>query len=176
MQSMNANMKSILPIVVSLSLIHMCSEAAASGKPAASSSSSSASSSAGGGSRGGGGGGGGGNSHSSTATVPATSLVFSAASIYNGVAPQCAGTYSISPYYPTLSLITLNIKVSSLNIPDGTTLYVTANGPSGPVVSGALIITAQTGTYSITTFCAPIPSLQSVTITDLSGAVIFTGH
>ena len=76
-------------------------------------------------------------------------LNFTAAAEVNGVIPLCSGSYRIDPYYPTLSLMTVNVRTDSVNVPDGTVLYVTVNGTGGtlyPFTSNAILITGQTGT------------------------------
>ena len=78
-----------------------------------------------------GGGGGGGRSTTPTPPAPALSagpITFSAAGQVNGSTPVCTGDYRIGAYYPTLLDMTVNVYVSSLNVPDGTVLYVNSVG------------------------------------------------
>lgn len=106
----------------------------------------------------------------------ATTLVFTQPTAINGVVPVCAGTYSISPYYPTLYLLTAHVGVSSMNVPDGSLLSVKVNTTAGTILSGYITVTAQTGTVLLSSFCTPSTLLQNVTISDSLGNVISTGQ
>lgn len=145
----------------------------------------------GGTSTGGGGGGGGGGKKSTTTTTTTTTtpttvqpivtapLTFTAAASVNGSIPSCTGSYRIDPYYPTLSLMTIDVKSSSVNVPDGTVLYITANiagGTGYPFTSNAIVIVGQGGACSFSEYVTPGTTLTSVVISDASGAVIFAGH
>ena len=59
----------------------------------------------------------------------------------------CTGGYQVDPYYPTLSLLTLNVNASAVNEPDGTLLYVTLNliGSGYLATSNVIPVTSQTG-------------------------------
>jgi len=137
--------------------------------------------------------GGGGKSSSTTTTTTTTTtpapavtqpiisapLNFTAAAQVNGVIPQCSGSYHIDPYYPTLSLLTVNVQTSSVNVPDGTMLYVTVNGTGGtlyPFTSNAIVIAGQSGSCSHSEYITPGTTITSVVISDASGAVISAGN
>lgn len=148
----------------------------------------------GGGTGGGGGGGGGGKVTTSPAPTPAPApapapapvqalvsapLTFTAAASVNGVIPQCTGDYRIDPYYPTLSLMTVNVQTSSLNVPDGTALYITINVAGGtgyPFTSNAVIIAGQSGSGSMSEYITLGTTVTSVVISDATGAIVFAGN
>jgi hypothetical protein len=131
------------------------------------------------------GGGGGGKTSTPVATPPpaplpivTATLNFTAAAEVNGVIPVCSGSYRIDPYYPTLSLMTVSVQVDSVNVPDGTVLYVTVNGSGGtlyPFTSNTIPITAKSGTCSYSVYITPGTTVTSVVITDTYGAVISAG-
>jgi hypothetical protein len=139
---------------------------------------------------GGGGGAVGGISKSPTKTSPAPTpkpaptpilvapLTFVCVPDASGNVPVCTGFYQIDPYYPTLSLLTLNVNAASVNVPDGTVLYVTMNliGYGYPATSNLLIIAGQTGSLTMSGYVSPGTTIQSVVITDASGVVIAAGN
>lgn len=132
---------------------------------------------------------GGGNKSSTVSTTTVTppapvqplvtaQLNFTAAASVNGVIPQCSGSYHIDPYYPTLSLMTVDVSSSSVNVPDGTVLYLTVNGTGGtlyPFTSNAMAITAQSGSCSHSVYVTPGTTITSVVIADAAGNIIFAG-
>jgi len=138
------------------------------------------------------GGGGGGGSKTTTAPAPVTlppipttpiqplvtgTLTLTASS-YNGSTPTCVGTYRIDPYYPTLSLITVNVSVSSLNSPDGSPLFIVVNGAGGnlyPFLGGSMSVTGGSATGISQIYCTPGSTITSVSIVDLTGTVVATG-
>jgi hypothetical protein len=142
----------------------------------------------------GGSGGGGGGGKSSTpvptptpapapAPAPAISsgpITFTASGLVNGVVPVCTGDFNISPYYPTLLDMTVNVNVSSLNVPDGTVLYVNLVGSAGgtlyPYGSNTIIVTGGSGVCSEKAFVTLGGGLAGVIITDASGAPVFAGN
>ena len=141
---------------------------------------------------GGGGGGGGGGGKSSTpvaspivlppAPPPAPfvtqTLTFTPVAQVNGVDPVCTGGYHIDPYYPTLSLMTVNVETTSVNAPDGTALYVNITGTGGtlyPFTPNVIAIVGQSGLCTYSVYITPGTVITSVTITDVSGRVIATG-
>ena len=139
----------------------------------------------------GGGGGGGGKKTTTVVTVTPTptptpapapfvtkTLTFSAVSQVNGSDPVCTGGYHIDPYYPTLSLMTVNIETSSVNAPDGTLLYVKINGTGGtlyPFTSNAIYVIGGYGLSTHSAYVTPGTVITSVTICDASGNVIASG-
>ncbi|WP_395739698.1 hypothetical protein [Prosthecobacter sp.] len=137
---------------------------------------------------GGGGGGGGGKSSSTTVTLPPVpstpiqplvtgTLTFTAGS-YNGSTPTCGGTYRIDPYYPTLSLITVDVSVSSLSTSDGSPLFIIVNGAGGtfyPFLGGSMSVTGGSAKGTSQIYCTPGSSITSVSIVDLNGTVVATG-
>jgi hypothetical protein len=147
--------------------------------------------STGGGSGGGGGGGGGGGSTTTTTTttvvlppapppapfVPVT-LTFTPVTQVNGTDPVCTGSYHIDPYYPTLSLMTVNVETSSVNAPDGTVLYVSVKGTGGtlyPFTSNMIYLIGGYGLSTYSVYITPGTTITSVDISDASGQVIATG-
>jgi len=136
----------------------------------------------------GGGGGGGGKTITPTpapapapapAPLPSGPITFSAAGPVNGVMPVCTGDYRVSAYYPTLYDMTVNINISSLNVPDGTVLYVnevSAGGTLYPYTSNVIVVVGGAGSCSEKSFVTLGASLAGVTITDASGAIIFAGN
>lgn len=133
--------------------------------------------------------GGGGKNGGSTAPAPAPTpapapaisagpITFTPAGPVNGVLPVCTGDFRIDPYYPTLLDMTLNVSVSSLNVPDGTVLYVNVVGTGGtlyPYTSNAIVITGGAGVCSEKVFVTLGAGLAGVVITDAAGTPIFAG-
>jgi hypothetical protein len=100
------------------------------------------------------------------------------ASSYNGSTPTCGGTYRIDPYYPTLSLITVDVSVSALNAPDGSPLFIAVNGAGGtfyPFLGGSMSVTGGSATGTSQIYCTPGSTITSVSIVDLTGTVVATG-
>jgi hypothetical protein len=139
-----------------------------------------------GGANSGGGGGGGGEGVESTTTapnspaLPSGAITFTASGPVNGTLPVCIGDYRESAYYPTLLDMTVNIHVSSLDVPDGTVLYVNVVSTAGyalyPSTSNAIIITGGSGSCSESLFIASGLGLASAVVTDASGNVLFVGN
>ena len=137
---------------------------------------------------GGGGGGGGGRSTTPTPTpapkpvLPALSqgpITFTAAGPINGSMPVCTGDYRIGAYYPTLLDMTVNVSVSSLNVPDGTVLYVNSIGTVGtfyPYTPNSMSVVGGAALCSEKIFVGVGVGLAGVTISDASGTVIFAGN
>lgn len=136
----------------------------------------------------GGGGGGGGKSTTTPVTLPpipstpvqplVTGTLTFTASSYNSSTPTCGGTYRIDPYYPTLSLITVDVSVSSLDTPDGSPLFIVVNGAGGtfyPFLGGSMSVAGGSANGSSQIYCTPGSSITSVSIVDLNGTVIATG-
>jgi hypothetical protein len=96
----------------------------------------------------------------------------------SGNVPVCVGSYQIDPYYPTLSLLTVNVSAGSVNVPDGTVLNVTVNlvGYGYGVSANYIMITAQAGSTILSGYVVPGTTVQSVVITDASGVVIAAGN
>ena len=137
--------------------------------------------------------GGGGGGSKSTTPVPAPTpapapapaplaagpITFTASGMVNGIMPVCTGDYRVGAYYPTLLDMTVNINVSSLNVPDGSVLYVNVVGVGGtlyPYTSNAIVVTGGAGICSEKVFVTLGASLSGVIITDASGAIIFAGN
>jgi hypothetical protein len=134
-----------------------------------------------------GGGGGGGSTTPAPAPAPAPTpvlasgpITFTASAPVNGVTPICTGDFRENAYYPTLLDMTVNVNVSSLNVPDGTVLYIsavpTAGGTLYPYTSNAIVITGGSGTCSESLFVTLGASLAGVVISDASGNVVFVGN
>lgn len=141
---------------------------------------------------GGGGGGGGGKSSKSVPTPTPTptptpaptpvvsgTLTFTATGPIGSGTPVCNGNYRIDPYYPTLLDMTLNVDVSSANLPDGTVLYINVLGVGGtlyPYTSNAIVLIGGAGLCSEKVFVTLGAGLAGVEITDASGVVLFRGN
>ncbi len=92
--------------------------------------------------------------------------------------PVCTGAYQIDPYYPALSLLNLNVHTSSVNVPDGTHLYVTINllGYGYAATSNAILVMSQAGSLTMSGYVSPGTTIQSVVIIDAFGTVIAVGN
>ena len=134
------------------------------------------------------GGGGGGKKSSTTVTLPSvpttpvqplvTATLTMTGSDYNGSTPQCTGSYHIDPYYPTLSLITIDLSASSVSTPDGSPLFVnvtTTGGTTYPYLGTSFNINGGSGSTSAMIYCTPGTVIASVDVVDLLGNIVFTG-
>ena len=124
-------------------------------------------------------GGGGRNTTPTPTPITVGPITFTASGLVNGSLPTCSGDFRIDPYYPTLLDMTVNVNVSSINVPDGTVLYINVVGTGGtlyPWTSNAIVITGGTGTCSEHLFVTLGAGLTGVIITDASGAPIFAGN
>lgn len=111
--------------------------------------------------------------------ITAGPITFAAAGLVNGVLPVCTGDFVVDPYYPTLLDMTLNVKVSSLNVPDGTILYINVVGVGGtlyPYTSNMVTILGGTGACTERVFVTLGASLAGVVITDANGGALFAGN
>jgi hypothetical protein len=111
--------------------------------------------------------------------LAAGTITFTASGPVNGVLPVCTGDFNILPYYPTLLDMTVNVSVSSMNVPDGTVLYVNlagANGTLYPYSSNMIVITGGSGSCSEKAFVTLGGGLAGVIITDASGNPVFAGN
>ena len=134
-----------------------------------------------------GGGGGGGKTVTPTPTPTPTpapqpivsgTLTFAVNMTYGGIAPQATGSYRIDPYYPTLSLCTVNVQTSNVNLPDGSALYLrvtTVGGTQYPFTSNVIPIVAGSGTGSYSLYVSHGSTVQMVEVYDINGNVILTG-
>lgn len=139
---------------------------------------------------GGSGGGGGRNSPTPTTPTPAPTptplppiatgpITFSRVSSSVGANAACAGDFTIDPYYPTLLDMVVNIQVDSLQVPDGTTLYIQVAGVGGtlyPWTSNAIVVVGGAGSCSEHVFVTLGASLAGVSITDAQGNVVFSSN
>jgi hypothetical protein len=144
----------------------------------------------GGGTGGGGTNSGGSKSSTTTTTTPTTTttntqalvvapLTFTASAAVNGVIPVCTGSYRIDPYYPTLSLMTVSVDCSAVNVPDNTPLYLTVNGTNGtlyPFTSNVIPIVGQSGSGAYSVYVTPGTTITSVLVTDAYGQIICAGQ
>lgn len=115
----------------------------------------------------------------SSPVLAAGPITFSAAGPVNGSLPVCTGDFRMAAYYPTLLDMTVNVNVNSMNVPDGTVLYVNvvgANGTLYPYTSNAIVILGGTGSCSEKVFVTLGAGLAGVTITDSFGAIVFAGN
>ena len=104
-------------------------------------------------------------------------LTFTASS-YNSSTPTCGGSYHIDPYYPTLSLLTVDVSVSSIDTSDGSPLFIIVNGAGGtfyPFLGGSMNVAGGSATGTSQIYCTPGSSITSVSIVDLYGTVVATG-
>ena len=170
---LNSNLLALLAVAAACSLLQNAH--AAGGKPATSTDTSTAPSNK----PAAGGGGGGGKSTVPTPTpAPALSagpITFSSSGSVSGT---CTGDYRIGAYYPTLLDMSVNVSVSSLNVPDGTVLYVRAVGTPGTFyayTSNAMVVTGGAGICTEKLFVGVGVGLAGVTITDASGNILFAG-
>ena len=112
-------------------------------------------------------------------TIAVGPITFTASGPVNGTMPSCSGDYRIDPYYPTLLDMVVNVNVSSMNVPDGSVLYINVVGAGGtlyPWTSNAILITAGAGTCSEHVFVTLGGALGGVIITDSFGSPIFAGN
>ena len=73
----------------------------------------------------------------------------------------------------------VNVNVSSMNVPDGTVVYVnelSAGGTLYPYTGNAIVIVGGAGTCSEKSFITLGATLAGVTITDASGTILFAGN
>jgi len=106
-------------------------------------------------------------------------ITFTSSGPVNGVDPVCTGDFRELPYYPTLLDMTVNVQVSSMNVPDGTALYVNlagANGTLYPYSSNVIVIIGGSGSCSEKAFVTLGGGLAGVVITDASGNPVFAGN
>ena len=111
--------------------------------------------------------------------IVSAQLTFSPSGPISGIMPQCTGSYHIDPYYPTLSLLTVDVSASSVNVPDGTTLYITVVGTGGtlyPFTSNVMTVTAQAGSCSHSVYDTLGTVITGVLISDISGNILFAGN
>ena len=137
---------------------------------------------------GGGGGGGGGKSSTTTTTTTTTTtnpqplvtatLTFTSSASIDGVVPQASGSYRIDPYYPTLSLITVNVSCNSINEADGLPCYVIINTTGGTqylFTANSFYLLGGAGTVSVQAYCTPGTVITSVDVVDMLGTVLSSG-
>ncbi|HAM70792.1 MAG TPA: hypothetical protein DCM86_04030 [Verrucomicrobiales bacterium] len=106
-------------------------------------------------------------------------LTFSAAGPVNGVIPVCTGSYQIDPYYPTLSLLTVYVQASSVNVPDGTPLTITVYGAGGtlyPFTSSSFLLLGGSGSLVHNEYITPGTSVVGVVVSDMFGNAVFAGN
>jgi len=133
---------------------------------------------------------GGGGSDTSVPTAPP--LIFDFTPAINGVTPGWTGDSTVTnpiPGYYTYSVLSLNMKAKSLNLPDNTPLYVTAymsnqaTGESLPPVNvlGMTVLSKTGQMKSKTSILNPnyqliVRQLDRVVITTADGTVIASCH
>jgi hypothetical protein len=106
-------------------------------------------------------------------------LTFTPTSSPGGLLPACTGSYRIDPYYPTLSLMTLSVDLSSIGEPDGTFLQVNINGTGGtlyPFTATTVYILANAGAATVSEYITPGTVITGITISDSFGNVILSGN
>lgn len=132
------------------------------------------------------GGSGGGKKGGSTTPAPAPTpvpqpivsapLTFSSS---GAIAGNCTGSYHIDPYYPTLSLLTVDVSVDASDLVDYSSLYVevaTAGGTAYPFTSNVISVVAGAGTVSYSIYVTPGTSVAGVVVHDSAGVVDFAGN
>lgn len=110
--------------------------------------------------------------------IVTATLAFTPTFAPGGLLPACTGSYRIDPYYPTLSLLTVNVQASSIGEANGSALYitiVTAGGTAYPFTSNSFLIAGGAGTGSLSEYVTPGTTVTGVTITDANGNVLLTG-
>ncbi len=125
--------------------------------------------------------GGGGVKSPTPAPTPALPAVSSGTLTFSSSASgSCTGDYNILPYYPTLLDLVVNVNVSSLNVPDGTVLYVNAVGTAGgvvyPYITAPMIVSGGACSSSQHYFIYLGTGVAGVTVTDATGTIIFAGN
>jgi hypothetical protein len=178
---LKSNLLTVLAVTLACGLLQSAS--AAGGKSTTTPDTSTSVSSkpaAGGGGSGGGSGGGGKSTTPAPAPKPAPTPISSASLTFSASSSgSCTGDYSILPYYPTLLDLVVNVNVSSLNVPDGTVLYVNAVGAGGavyPYMTAPMTVTAGACSSSQHYFIYPGTGVAGVTISDASGNILFAGN
>jgi hypothetical protein len=112
-----------------------------------------------------------------TQTSTVTQPIISAPLTFDS--PEYTGNYRVDPYYPTLSLMTVNVQANAINVPDNTVLYIAATGSGGtvyPFTNNPIVITGGAGSGSCSAYVTPGTTLRGVVITDASGNVLATGN
>ena len=135
-----------------------------------------------------GGGGGGGSKSTPVTPAPAPApapapqpiisapLTFSASGAVSG---NCNGSYHIDPYYPTLSLLTVDVSVDSMNLSDLSYLsleVVTTGGTAYPFTSNTIMVVSGAGTVSYSIYVTPGTSVAGVLVKDSAGVTDFAGN
>ncbi len=135
-----------------------------------------------------GGGGGGGKKGGSTtpaaapAPAPAPQPIISAPLTFSSsgaVSGNCNGSYHIDPYYPTLSLLTVDVSVDSLTVADNSYLtleVVTTGGTAYPFTSNVIAVLGGAGTVSYSIYVTPGTSVAGVLVKDANGVTDFAGN
>lgn len=132
-----------------------------------------------GGSGGGGGTSGGGGRHGGRYNI-----LWDAAQPINGQTPRAVGAINISTYVTTVNL---DVRLSSVNLPDNTELTVTVNAKDYytglPWLSrnaGTITLNRQSGSLTVASLwvTAPgfLPIITTVVVTKADGTVVITGH
>lgn len=95
------------------------------------------------------------------------------------IAGNCTGSYHIDPYYPTLSLLTVDVSVDSMDLLDYSSLsveVVTAGGTVYPFTSNIISVVAGAGTVSYNIYVTPGTSVAGVLVKDAAGVIDFAGN
>lgn len=103
-------------------------------------------------------------------------LTFSSSGAVSG---NCTGSYHIDPYYPTLSLLTVTVKLDSMSVPDNSYYsvnVVTTGGTAYPFTSNIISVVGQTGTVNYSIYVTPGTTVAGVTVCDASGVIDFAGN
>ncbi len=76
--------------------------------------------------------------------------------------------------------MTVSVQVSSLNVSDGSALYITVNGSAGstmhPFTSNVIPILGQSGSCSLSIYVTPGTTITSIVIADAAGTVVSAGN
>lgn len=129
-----------------------------------------------------GGGGKGGSTTPAPAPAPAPQPIISAPLTFassGAVSGNCNGSYHIDPYYPTLSLLTVDVSVDSIDLLDYSSLsveVVTAGGTVYPFTSNIISVVAGAGTVSYNIYVTPGTSVAGVLVKDAAGVIDFAGN
>ena len=97
-----------------------------------------------------------------------------------GTLPTCVADVKIKPdsKYPTLNQASLNVTVTSLDLPDFSSVgvYYTQTGSAQPISCPAISLVGGAGSRNIRFYLTTGASVTSVTVIDTAGRALFTGN
>ncbi len=112
------------------------------------------------------------------------SIIWDAAQPIKGKTPTAVGAVNVSTYITTINL---NVRLSSVDLPDKTQLTVTVEAkdyftglPWASKTAGTIVLTGQAGSLTVpslwVTAAGYVPVVTHVVITKADGTVIISGH